>query len=136
MITRRQWLLSIANIGGLACIPALGHTATTAPKPPVSLRGPLRKNIFLALLGQTFSVTGGNRGQYRAKMTLIDVYDDFQDVETEQFSVVFQAPRSIAFPPGIYTLRHSRAGQTLLMLQPGEHDASSRYYEAAFNLLI
>ena len=135
MINRRQF---VTNVAGLAIVGFMSTRAMAAPvvtKPlRGSLTGPLRKSVFLPLIGQMFTVTG--RSQSPIPMRLIKVSDSKGSFGTEQFSLVFAGPRDITFLEGIYTVTHYVAGQTRLLLQPGGKDAYNRYYRASFNLLL
>ena len=59
MINRRQF---VTNVAGLAIAGFTSKKANAAParpnSPRGSLNGPLRRSVFLPLVGQTFTVTG------------------------------------------------------------------------------
>ena len=135
MINRRKF---VANVAGLAIAGFTSKKANAAPavtKPlRGSLTGPLRKSVFLPLVGQTFTVSG--RSPSLTPMKLTRVYDGTRSVGTEQFSIVFAGPRDVRFLEGIYTIAHPVAGKTKMLLQPKGRDAYNRYYTAVFNLLV
>ena len=135
MINRRQF---VTNVAGLAIAGFTSKKANAAParpnSPRGSLNGPLRRSVFLPLVGQTFTVTG--RSQSPIAMRLLKVSDSSGSFGTEQFSLVFAGPRDVTFLEGIYTVSHYIAGRTRLLLQPGGKDAYNRYYRAPFNLLL
>ena len=135
MINRRQF---VTNVVGLALVGFTSMSTNAASTVPNSLQGslngPLRKSVFLPLVGQMFTVTG--RSQSPIAMKLIKVSDSRVSFGTEQFSLVFAGPRDITFLEGIYTITHYVAGRTQLLLQPGGKDAYNRYYTASFNLLL
>jgi hypothetical protein len=133
MINRRQFVL---NLAGFALV---GMTsALAAPVPPKtargSLTGPLRKSVFLPLVGQTFLVAG--RSPSLTPMKLSKLSEGTRSGGTEQFSLVFAGPRDVRFLEGIYTITHPVAGKTSILLQPKGSDAYNRYYTAVFNLLV
>jgi hypothetical protein len=99
-----------------------------------SLRGRLRKEALLRLLGETFVVSSKDRTK-RVRMQLFDIYDIHETAETEQFSLVFRAPAGVRLSKGLYRIRHREAGDTTLFLQPRGADEFNRFYEAPFNLL-
>ena len=135
MINRRQFVI---NMAGFALVGVTTTRANAAPAPPKtargSLTGPLRKSIFLPLVGQTFTASG--RSPSLTPMKLTRVYDGTRSVGTEQFSIVFSGPRDVRFLEGIYTIAHPVAGKTRMLLQPKGRDAYNRYYTAVFNLLL
>jgi hypothetical protein len=135
MITRRQFVTTVAGLAivGLASTRAMAAPAVTKPLPG-SLTGPLRKSVFLPLVGQTFLVSG--RSPSLTPMKLTKVYDGSGNLRTEQFSLVFAGPRDVRFLEGIYTVTHPVAGKTKMLLQPKARDAYNRYYTAVFNLLL
>ncbi|MSQ47491.1 MAG: hypothetical protein EXR78_03735 [Deltaproteobacteria bacterium] len=134
MITRRQFVTTVAGlaIAGLASTRAMAAPAVTPSRG--SLTGPLRKSVFLPLIGQTFTVSG--RSPWLTPMKLTKVSDGSSSKRTEQFSLVFAGPRDVRFLEGIYTITHSVAGKTKMLLQPKGRDAYNRYYTAVFNLLL
>ncbi len=135
MITRRQFVTNVAGLVlvGFASTGVIAAPAVTKPGRG-SLNGPLRKSVFLSLVGQTFTVSG--RSQSLTPMKLTKVYDSISSVRTEQFSLVFAGPRDVRFLEGIYTIQHHVAGKTKMLLQPKARDAYNRYYTAVFNLLL
>jgi hypothetical protein len=131
---RRQLL---AGLVGLVAVGARRRTSA-APKakrkaPRVSLDGRLSRAVFVALLGQTFTVSSGH--QARSTIELLRIDDREPSEATEQFTVVFRGPHDLVLPEDSYTLRHHTAGSTTLFLQPAGHDGSHSYFEAPFNLL-
>jgi len=135
MINRRKF---VANVAGLAIAGFTSKKANAASAVPNSLRGSLNgrlnKSIFLALVGETFTVSGRSRSPIA--MRLLKVSNSKGSFGTEQFSLVFAGPRDVTFLEGIYTIKHYLAGTTKMLLQPGKKDAYNRYYTAPFNLLL
>lgn len=136
MINRRQFVLNLAGFALVGMTSASVSAAPVPPKPPVrgSLAGPLRKSVFLPLVGQTVLVSG--RSPSLTPMKLTKLSDGGKSGGTEQFSIVFAGPLKVKFLEGIYTIAHPVAGKTKLLLQPKGSDASNRYYTAVFNLLV
>ena len=134
MINRRKFVTTAAGLAivGFASARAMAAPAVTKPLRG-SLTGPLRKSVFLPLVGQTFTVSG--RSQSLTPMKLTKVYDGSGSLRTEQFSLVFAGPRDVRLLEGIYTITHPVAGTTKMLLQPKGRDAYNRYYTAGFNLL-
>jgi len=134
MLNRRQ------VVGGLVSLAVLGPrswTADAARSRPtsgrVTLEGKLSKAVFLALLGDTFTVSSGND---TVSIQLIQIDDGLFSVVAEQFSLVFRGPDDPALPEGSYTVSHRMAGSTTLFLQLSGYDNRYSYYEAPFNLLL
>ena len=98
----------------------------------VSLEGPLTREVFLALLKERFSLLLDNRA---SELILLRIDDDNDGPGSEQFTVVFQAPRALLLLDGTYRISHVTAGTTHVFLQPSGHDDRSTYCKAAFNLL-
>jgi hypothetical protein len=106
--------------------------ATAATAGGVSLEGPLTREVFLALLKEPFSLLLDNRA---AELVLLRIDDNGDRPGSEQFTVVFQAPRELALLDGTYLISHVTAGTTHVFLQPAGHDDRSDYCKASFNLL-
>lgn len=138
MINRRQFVSKVlgASLFGLMTMVTTAHAVSSRPK--TTLKKPklqINKALFVSLVGQTFLLKGGDNEQYSAWVRLTQVYNDYLTLNTEQFSVEFQAAPGIVFPEGVYRLEHA-IGTLALFLQPSKHDSSGTYYEAPFNLLI
>ena len=135
MINRRKFVTTAAGlvIVGFASTKAIAASTVTKPTRG-SLTGPLRKSVFLPLVGQTFTVSGSSQSLIPMKLTKVS--DGTGGLKTEQFSLVFAGPRDVKLLEGIYTITHPVAGKTKVLLQPKGRDAYNRYYEAPFNLLL
>jgi hypothetical protein len=70
-----------------------------------------------------------------AELFLLRIDDNDARPDSEQFTVVFQAPRELILLDGTYRITHITAGTTDVFLQPAGHDDRSNYYKATFNLL-
>ena len=133
MLNRRQ------VVGGLVSLAVFGsrswtvNAAQTRRKPGrVTLQGRLSKAVFLALLGETFTVSSDGM----VWIQLIQIDDGLPSAVTEQFALVFRGPHDPALPEGSYIVRHHTAGSTTLFLQLSGYDNRHSYYEAPFNLLL
>lgn len=133
MLNRRQ------VVGGLVSLAVLGPRsfavdAAQRRKPGRgTLQGQLSKAVFVDLLGETFTVSGGSDV---ISIQLIQIDDGLPSAATEQFSLVFRGPHDPALPEGPYTVSHRTAGSTTLFLQLSGSDNRYSYYEAPFNLLL
>jgi hypothetical protein len=130
MLDRRRFVYTLAGL--MAFGSGRWTAATAATAGGVSLEGPLTREVFLALLKEPFSLLLDNRA---AELFLLRIDDDGARTGSEQFTVVFQAPREPIVLDGTYLISHRTAGTTPVFLQPAGHDDRSNYYQAAFNLL-
>jgi hypothetical protein len=132
MINRRELVRGLASLAvlGSGSWPAI---AAPASKKPVSIEGKLSKKVFLALLGETFTIwtTGG-----ALAMQLAQVDDGPASPGTEQFTLVFRGPANPPLADDSYVVSHSTAGKTVIFLKLSGHDARHSYYEAPYNLLV
>jgi hypothetical protein len=130
MLDRRRFVYTLA---GLIAFGSGGWmTATAATAGGVSLEGPLTREVFLALLKEPFSLLLDNRA---TELFLLKVDDDGITRDSDEFTVVFQAPRQLMLIDGTYVISHRAAGTTHVFLQPAGHDDHHNYYKAPFNLL-
>jgi hypothetical protein len=129
MLDRRRFVYTLL---GLIAFGAGRWTATAAVAAGASLEGPLSREVFLALLKEPFSLLLDNRA---SELILLRIDDDSHGPGSEQFTVVFQAPRKLVLLDGTYLISHITAGTTHVFLQPAGHDNRSNYYKATFNLL-
>ena len=128
MLNRRRFVYTMA--GSIAFGSGRWRSATAAG---VSLEGPLTRDVFAALVRDTFSLLLDNR---TAGLILLKLEDDDIYPDREQFTVVFQAPRELILLDGTYLISHIAAGTTQVFLQPAGHDDRYYYYyKAPFNLL-
>jgi hypothetical protein len=131
MLSRRQL------VSGMVSLAALGVGARSAApsprKPPRVTVGEPSKGVFLALLGDGFTISNDHG---RAVLQLIQVDDGPPSVVTEQFTLLFRGPRHSPLADGMYLLTHHSAGSTTLFLQPVGYDHGHLYYDAVFNLLL
>jgi hypothetical protein len=133
MLNRREL---VSGLAGLAVLGSRGWPAFAAPArrtPRVSLEGKLSKAVFLALLGDTFTV---GTGSDVLSMQLAQVDDGPASAVAEQFTLVFRGPSEPVLADASYTVSHRTAGSTVIYLQPSGRDARHVYYEAPFNLLV
>ena len=136
MITRRQFVTNAISLALVGCTSTIANAASPVLNSPRgSLKGPLRQRVFLALIGQTFLVSGRSRSLTPMILTKVQNGRN-SSAKTEQFSLVFAGPRDVAFLEGIYTIKHPVVGETKMLLQPRGKDAYNRFYEAPFNLLL
>jgi hypothetical protein len=134
MLNRRQFVSSLVSFGVLGSTSWRANGAPTPGNPKrVSLDGPLCKAVFLAFLGEAFTVSSGN---FAVSATLIQIDDGHPSAVTDQFSLVFKGPRDLAVPDGVYTVRHHSAGSAQLFLQTSNSDDYNSFCEARFNLLL
>jgi hypothetical protein len=134
MLNRRQLvggLMSLALVGSRSR-PANAAPARRKPR-RATLDGTLSKAVFVALLGETFTVSSGTDV---VSIQLAQIDDGLPSAVAEQFTLVFRGPRDPALPEGSYTVSHSTAGSTALFLQLSGYDDQHIYYEAPFNLLV
>ena len=140
LVSRRQFVrgllgavvLSAGGSGGAA----FAASFVSPRQVTANLSSPLRKAMFLPLIGESFIVRSLQRKRFQALITLVDIQDIYDTLETEQFSLVFSGPYSAVIPEDVYVLRHRTAGRLRLLLQPSGHDRTSSYYRAPFNLLL
>ena len=130
MLNRRRFVYTLA--GFMALGSGRWTAATAATTGGVSLEGPLTREVFLALLKEPFSLWLDHRA---ARLVLLRTDDDSDRPGSEQFTVVFQAPRELRLLDGTYRISHVTAGTTDVFLQPAGHDDRSSYCKASFNLL-
>jgi uncharacterized protein DUF6916 len=130
MLDRRRFVYSLAGLVALGS--GWWTAATAATAGGVSLEGPLTRAVFLALLKDPFSLLLDHGA---AELVLLRIDDHDARPDSEQFTVVFQAPREPIVLDGTYLISHRTAGTTPVFLQPAGHDDRSNYYQAAFNLL-
>ena len=130
MLDRRRFTYTL--MGLIAFAAGRGTAATAATAARVSLEGPLTREVFLALLKEPFSLLLDNRP---AGLFLLRIDDNNVNPGSDQFTVVFQAPRELVLLDGTYRISHVTAGTTLVFLQPAGHDHRSSYYRAPFNVL-
>jgi hypothetical protein len=128
MLNRRRFVYGIVSLSILG--PGLVARARSTAVP--NLRGPLSKEVFLALRDQTFTALVDRR---RVRMRLVKVTDDAGDRDGKQFTVLFQGPADVPVGEGAYVMTHPTAGATTLYVQPGGSDDRFSYYKAPFNLL-
>jgi hypothetical protein len=134
MLSRRQLMSGLVSFAALSGRTGRASAAPSPRKPqPVTLRDPLNKAVFLALLHEVFTIST-DRG--RVGIQLIEVDDGPPSTVTEQFTVVFRGPRHWPLAEGTYPVSHHSAGSTLLLLQPIGYDHGHLYYGAVFNLLL
>ena len=88
--------------------------------------------MFLALLEEPFRLLLDHRA---AELFLLRIDDNDARPHSEQFTVVFQAPRELIALDGTYLISHITAGTTHVFLQTAGRGDRSNYYKAAFNLL-
>jgi uncharacterized protein DUF6916 len=132
MLNRREL---VSGLAGLAVLGSRGWPAFAAParRKRVSIEGRLSKAVFLALLGDTFTIRAGSDV---LSMQLAQVDDGPASSVAEQFTLVFRGPTEPVLVDGSYAVSHPTAGNTVIFLQPSGQDARHIYYEAAFNLLL
>lgn len=130
MLDRRRFVYTLAGLIAFGSDRWTAATAATAGG--VSLEGPLTREVFLALLKEPFSLLLDRRA---AELFLLRIDDDDDRPGSEQFTVVFQAPRELLLLDGTYRISHVTAGTTYVFLQPAGHDDRSSYCKASFNLL-
>jgi len=129
MLTRRRFAYTLTS---LIALPGRWSARPAAAAGGVSLEGPLTREVFLALLKERFSLLLDNRA---SELILLRIDDDNDGPGSEQFTVVFQAPRALLLLDGTYRISHVTAGTTHVFLQPAGHDDRSDYFKAPFNLL-
>jgi hypothetical protein len=133
MLNRREL---VSGLAGLAVLASRGWPAFAAParrKGRVRLDGKLSKAVFLALLGDSFTIGTGSEA---LSMQLTQVDEGPASPVTEQFTLVFRGPSEPMLADASYTVSHPTAGSTVIFLQPSGRDARHVYYEAPFNLLV
>jgi hypothetical protein len=130
MLDRRRFVYTLAGV--IAFGSGRWTAATAATAGGVSLEGPLTREMFLALLKEPFSLW---LDQHAADLVLLRIDDDSDHPGSDQFTVVFQAPRELLLLDGTYRISHVTAGTTDVFLQPAGHDDRSNYCKASFNLL-
>jgi uncharacterized protein DUF6916 len=130
MLDRRRFVYTLAGLVAFGSGRWTAATAATAGG--VSLEGPLTREVFLALLKEPFSLLLDNRTE---ELFLLRIDDHDARRGSEQFTVVFQAPRELIVLEGTYRIAHVTAGTTHVFLQPAGHDDRSTYCQASFNLL-
>src|SRR5712691_7953567 len=130
MLDRRRFVYTLAGL--MAFGSGRWTAATAATAGGVSLEGPLTREVFLALLKEPFSLLLDHRA---VELVLLRIDDDGDRPGSEQFTVVFQAPRELLLLDGTYLISHVTAGTTHVFLQPAGHDDRSDYCKASFNLL-
>ncbi|HMH52907.1 MAG TPA: hypothetical protein VK548_21900 [Candidatus Acidoferrum sp.] len=135
MLTRRRFTYTLM---GLAMLRSGRSTCANAADSNVSangvsLEGPLTRDVFLALVGQEFSLLLTNRP---AILVLLRV-DDGGRPDGSQFTVVFRGASDLKVVnvlEGTYRITHSTAGTTELYLRPKGGDDRYVYFEAPFNV--
>jgi hypothetical protein len=130
MLDRRRFVYTMAGL--IAFGSGRWTAATAATAGGVSLEGRLTREVFLALLKEPFSILLDNRA---AELVLLRIDNRDASPDSEQFTVVFQAPRELILADGTYRISHVTAGTTEVFLQPAGQDDRSSYYKASFNLL-
>jgi uncharacterized protein DUF6916 len=130
MLNRRRFVYTLAGLITFGSGRWTAATAATAGG--VSLEGPLTREVFLALLKEPFSLLLDHGA---ADLVLLRIDEDEANENSDQFTVVFQAPRELLLLDGTYRISHVTAGTTHVFLQPAGHDDRSSYCKASFNLL-
>ena len=133
MLNRRRFVEALVGLGVLG-FSWKARAAAPAPRTPrrVRIDGPLSRDVFVALRGETFRITLDGRV---VLLTLIEVTDGPISLGTEQFTLVFRGPRELVVRDGLYIVRHPTAGSARLFLQPGNDDDVDGLCEASFNLM-
>src|SRR5262245_36846137 len=133
MLNRRRF---VGTLLGLGVVSWTGGAPAAAPLPRtprrVRIDGPLSRNVFAALVGDTFRVTIDRRV---VLLTLVEVTEGPVSLGTEQFTLVFRGPRELVIRDGLYVVRHPTAGSARMFLQPGNDDEFDGFCEASFNLM-
>lgn len=132
MLNRRELVSGLASLA----VGSWSRAAIAAPvrrQRRVSIEGKLSKAVFLALLGDTFTVRAGSDV---LSMQLAQVDEGPASPVAEQFTLVFRGPSAPMLADASYTVSHPTAGSTEIFLQPSGRDARHVYYEAPFNLLV
>lgn len=129
MLDRRQFVSSLVS---LVILGSTAWRANAAQTEGASPQGGSTRDVFRALVGETFTLSNGNP---IGTVTLIAVHEGDPSALTEQFSLVFQRPRDFALLEGVYIVEHPTTGSNDLFLQPRGLDDHHRYYHAPFNLL-
>lgn len=131
MLNRRRFVYGMVSVGVLG--PSFLGSANAAQRASLpSLRGPLSRDVFLALRQQTFTTVIDDR---RVPLVLAEVSDDGCCPGREQFTVLFRGPRDLRLKDGTYVLSHPTAGSVPLYVQAAGTDDRSGYIKAPFNLL-
>lgn len=130
MLDRRRFAYTLMGFVAFGSGP--WSFATAAAQAWGSLEGPLSRGVFLALEREPFSLLLDNR---EAGLFLLKVDDLESGPESDQFTLVFQAPRELMLLDGVYRISHITAGTTEVFLQPAGNDRRYNYYHAYFNLL-
>jgi len=90
-------------------------------------------DFFLRYKGTTFTV---HTGSGQVGTVLDDVKAGPTDPQTNQFSLVFSAPRTAKFAEGTYSISHSGLNTFSLYVCPaGTRNDGKKLYRADFNLL-
>jgi hypothetical protein len=132
MLSRRRFINALVGLGFLGSASAAPAAPTPRNPKTVRLDGRLSRAVFLALAGETFSIS---LEHHTVALTLVELVDGPSSTSTEQFTVVFRGPRDLLITDGVYTVRHHTAGSARLFLQPGGHDYHDAFCKAPFNLL-
>lgn len=133
MLDRRRFIRNCAI--GTAAILTMDWSIRDSQAAGLSFEDGLSRRLFLSLRGETFEVFGGEGLTLVTPMRLIGVDDvASSSPELEQFVLSFSAPSTTALNSGVYTVRHTQAGSTQLMLRRGQ-DSGPLYFYAEFNVL-
>jgi hypothetical protein len=133
MLNRRELVSGLASLAVLGSWSRAAIAAPVRRKRRVSIEGKPSKAVFLALLGDTFTVGTGSEA---LSMQLAQVDDGPASPVAEQFTLVFRGPYEPMLVDGSYPVSHPTAGSTVIFLAPRGRDARHVYYEAPFNLLV
>ena len=88
---------------------------------------------FAACLGSEFRVTDAAGRESLLRLTALD--EETYCARTEQFSLVWEGAAAGPAAAGTYLLRHPRAGEHLLYLEPGPAAGGQTRLRAQFSLL-
>jgi hypothetical protein len=144
-ITRRTLLRTGVTVGTVAVPVVWAGSAQAAPvrrvagRPgaAVARRQPVawtRAN-FAPHRGKSFTVSGHGHKVQVVLATIDNLTGSRHEMAQHQFSLLFQAHRSVNLPAGIYTLRGAKFQALSIYLTPVDRGRKAQYLQAVVNRL-
>jgi hypothetical protein len=129
---RREFLISCAaSCAAAGIVPITAHA--TAPDKCFSGAPRLTKDRFLHLVNSQFKVYKKDWQSVPVKLTAVQ--EGPAAAGLDQFSLVFQGPRTASLQAGSYLVSHRKDGDFLLYLEPAGSQQGSSTFVAQFSLL-